>query len=128
MPCLARSKIARVYIAPKDPNGLHDNANLDAADLDTVVPSLVGVLVIHLLLGLVVLLLLSTVLHLLLLLAGVAARHWVRSSMVRLAVLRMLRLVLLVVVVVRHLRRSVAAGLQLDVDAALVLFGVILQS
>lgn len=84
-------------------------------------------MVAHLLLGLVVLLLLPTVLHLLLL-ARVAARHRVGSGVVRLAVLRMLRLVLLVVVVVRHLRRSVAGWLQFDVHATFVVLGVVLQS
>jgi hypothetical protein len=82
-----------------------------------------------LLLGLVVLLLLvlTTVLHLLLL-ARVTTRHRVRSSVVRLAVLRMLRLVLVAVVEMRHLRRSVAGRLQLDVHATFVVLSVVLQS
>jgi hypothetical protein len=82
-----------------------------------------------LLLGLVVLLLLvlTTVLHLLLL-ARVTTRHRVRSSVVRLAVLRVLRLVLVAVVEVRHLRRSVAGRLQLDVHATLVVLSVVLQA
>lgn len=66
--------------------------------------------------------------HLLLLLAWVAARHRVRSLMVRLAVLRVLRLVLLAIVELRHLRWSIAAGLQLDVDATLIVLRVVLQS
>ena len=128
--CPAHPKVVCVYIAPEDPNGLlHDNTDLDAADLDPVVLLVLRLLVSHLMLGLVVLLLLllTTVLHLLLL-ARVAARHRVRSSVVRLAVLRMLRLVLVVVVVVRHLRRSVAAWLQLDVHATFVVLSVVLQA
>jgi hypothetical protein len=74
---------------------------------------------------LLLLLLLSTILHVLLL-ARVSARHGIGSSVVRLAVLRMLRL--LVVVVTGHLRRSVASGLQFDVHAPFVLLGVVLQS
>jgi len=79
---------------------------------------------------LAVLLLLSTILHLLLL-ARIPARHRVRSRVMRLPVLRMLRLVLLAVVESRHLRRAVptaAAWPQIDVDPALVLLGVVLQS
>jgi hypothetical protein len=81
---------------------------------------------------LAVLLLLATILHLLLL-ARIPARHRVRSRVMRLPVLRMLRLVLLAVVESRHLRRSApmptAAALpQIDVDPALVLLGVVLQS
>jgi hypothetical protein len=128
--CPARPKVVCVYIAPECSNGgLHDNANLDAADLDPVVLLVLRLLVAHLLLGLVVLLLLllTTVLHLLLL-ARVATGHRVRSSVVRLAVLCVLRLVLIVVVEVRHLRRSVAAGLQLDVHATFVVLGVVLQA
>jgi hypothetical protein len=136
VPCPARSKVLRVHLAPRSLNNLHDNTDLDAADLDTVVLVLFRVLVSHLLLWLVLLLLLSAillslllpvVLHLLLL-ARVSARHGVGSSMVRLAVLRMLRLVLLVVVELRHLRRSIAGGLQFDVHATFVVLGVVLQS
>lgn len=124
----AHPKVVCVYIAPEYPNVLHDNTDLDAADLDPVVLLVVRLLVSHLLLGLVVLLLLlPTVLHMLLL-ARVTTRHWVRSSVVRLAVLRMLRLVLVAVVEVRHLRRSIAAWLQLDVDATFVVLSVVLQS
>jgi hypothetical protein len=136
VPCPARSRVLRVHLAPRSLNNLHDNTDLDAADLDTVVLVLFRVLVSHLLLWLVLLLLLSAillslllpvVLHLLLL-ARVSARHGVGSSMVRLAVLRMLRLVLLVVVELRHLRRSIAGGLQFDVHATFVVLGVVLQS
>ena len=128
MLCPAHPKVVCVYIAPEDPNGLlHDNTDLDTADLDAIVFLVLRLLVAHLLLGLVMLLLLSTVLHLLLL-ARVSTRHRVRSSVVRLAVLRMLRLVLVVVVVVRHLRRSVAAWLQLDVHATFVVLSVVLQA
>jgi hypothetical protein len=136
VPCPARSKVLRVHLAPRSLNNLHDNTDLDPADLDTVVLVLFRVLVSHLLLWLVLLLLLSAillslllpvVLHLLLL-ARVSARHGVGSSMVRLAVLRMLRLVLLVVVELRHLRRSIAGGLQFDVHATFVVLGVVLQS
>lgn len=130
MLCPAHPKVVCVYIAPEDPNGLlHDNTDLDTADLDAIVFLVLRLLVAHLLLGLVVLLLLllTTVLHLLLL-ARVTTRHRVRSSVVRLAVLRMLRLVLVVVVVVRHLRRPIAARLQLDVHATFVVLGVVLQS
>ena len=126
--CPAHPKIVCVYIAPEDPNGLlHDDTDLDTADLDAIVFLVLRLLVAHLLLGLVMLLLLSTVLHLLLL-ARVTARHRVRSGMVRLAVLRVLGLVLVVVVVVRHLRRSVAARLQLDVYATFIVLSVVLQS
>lgn len=128
--CPAHPKIVCVYIAPEDPNGLlHDDTDLDTADLDAIVSLVLWLLVAHLLLGLVVLLLLllPTVLHLLLL-ARVTARHRVRSGMVRLAVLRVLGLVLVVVVVVRHLRRSVAARLQLDVYATFIVLSVVLQS
>ena len=125
----ARPKVVCVYIAPECSNGLHDNADLDAADLDPIVFLVLRLLVAHLLLGLVVLLLLvlTTVLHLLLL-ARVTTRHRVRSSVVRLAVLRMLRLVLVAVVEMRHLRRSVAGRLQLDVHATFVVLSVVLQS
>jgi hypothetical protein len=137
VPCPARSKVLRVHLAPRSLNNLHDNTDLDAADLDAVVLVLFRVLISHLLLWLVLLLLLLSaillslllpvVLHLLLL-ARVSARHGVGSSMMRLAVLRMLRLVLLVVVELRHLRRSVASGLQFDVHATFVVLGVVLQS
>jgi uncharacterized membrane protein YedE/YeeE len=126
VPCPAHPKVVCVYIAPECSNSLHDNTNLDAADLDSVVLLVFRLLVLHLLLWLV-LLLLTAVLHLLLL-ARVATRHRVRSSVVRLAVLCVLRLVLVAVVKVRHLRRSVAGWLQLDVHATLVLLSVILQS
>ena len=63
-----------------------------------------------------------------LLLARVAARHRVRSSVVGLTVLRVLRLVLVAVVEVRHLRRSIAAGFQLDVHATLIVLSVVLQT
>ena len=46
----------------------------------------------------------------------------------RLAVLRVLRLVLVAIIVVRHLRRSIAARLQLDVHATLVVLSVVLQA
>lgn len=125
----ARPKVVCVYVAPECSNNLHDHTDLDAADLDAVVLLVLRLLVSHLLLWLVVLLLLllAAVLHLLLL-ARVSARHGVRSSVVRLAVLCVLRLVLVAVVVVRHLRRPIAAGLQLDVHATFVLLGVVLQS
>jgi len=126
MLCPAHPKVVCVYIAPECSNCLHDNTDLDAAALDSVVLLVLRLLVLHLLLWLV-LLLLAAVLHLLLL-ARVAARHRVCSSMVRLAVLCVLRLVLVAVVEVRHLRRSVAARLQLDVDATFVVLGVVLQS
>lgn len=114
----------------RDPGNLHDHTDLDAAALDAIVSLLVRLFVAHLLLGLVVLLLLArvpAVLHLLLL-ARVSSRHRVGSSVVRLAVLGMLRLVLLAVVEGRHLRRPMAStGLQLDVDPALVVLRVVLQ-
>jgi hypothetical protein len=126
VPCPARLQAVCAHVAPIDLNNLHDNTDLDAADLDAVVLVLFRVLVSHLLLWLVLLLLLlSTILHILLL-ARVSARHGVGSSVVRLAVLRMLRL--LGVVVIRHLRRSVASGLQFDVHATFVVLGVVLQS
>lgn len=125
-----------VYVVvSRTPETLHDHANLDAAALDPVVLVLLRLLVAHLLLWSVLLLLLllllsrvSAVLHLLLL-ARVAARHRVCGSVMRLSVLCVLRLVLLAVIEGRHLRWAVAAVLfQVDVDAALVMFGVVLQS
>ena len=80
---------------------------------------------------LLLLLLSTTILHLrLLLLARIPARHRVRSRMMRLSILRMLRLVLLAVVEVRHLRRrtSMPALSQIDINATLILLGVVLQS
>ena len=123
--CPAHPKFVCVYIAPECSNDLHDNTDLDAAALDPVVLLVLRLLVLHLLLWLM-LLLLTAVLHLLLL-SWVAARHRVRSSMVRLAVLCVLRLVLVAIVEVRHLRRSVAGWLQLDVHATLVVLGIVLQ-
>jgi hypothetical protein len=127
--------------APQDrnpsPASLHDNTNLDAAALDPLVLLPLWLLVLHLLLRLPVLLLLSTtILHLrLLLLARIsAARHRVRSRMMRLPILRVLRLMLLAVIEVRHLRRSTpmlsstTALPQININPALVLLGIILQS
>jgi hypothetical protein len=82
------------------------------------------------------LLLPTTILHLrLLLLARIPAgsRHRVRSRMMRLPVLRVLRLMLLAVIEVRHLRRrttmlSSSALSQININPSLVLLGVILQS
>jgi hypothetical protein len=78
---------------------------------------------------LLLLLLPATVLHLLLL-AGIPARHRVRSRMMRLPILRMLRLMLLAVIESRHLRRSstMTALPQININPALVLLGIILQS
>jgi hypothetical protein len=124
--CPARPKNLCLYVVSKDLNVLHDNADLDSTTLDPIV-LLLWLLVLHLLLWLVLLLLLSGVLHLLLL-ARVSARHRVRRSMVRLSVLRMLRLMLLAVVKVRHLRWTITTGFQLNINAAFVVLRVILQT
>jgi hypothetical protein len=117
-------------------SSLHDNTNLDAAALDPLVLLPLWLLVLHLLLRLVLLLLPTTILHLrLLLLARIPTRprHRVRRRMMRLPVLRMLRLMLLPIIEVRHLRRrtamlSTAALAQIDINPALVLLGIVLQS
>jgi hypothetical protein len=118
------------------PSSLHDNANLDATALDPLVLLPLGLLDPHLLLRLMLLLLvvllavllLPTVLHLLLL-ARIPARHRVRSSVMRLPILRMLRLMLLPVIESRHLRRPMPTTSlpQVDVDSALILLSIILQ-
>lgn len=133
----ASSKVVFVYLSHRDLDDLHDNTDLDATALDSVVLLVLWFLVLHLLLWLLVVLLLmlwlllarvsarAAILHLLLL-ARVATRHRVCSSVVRLAILRVLRLVLLDVVEVRHLRWSSAAGLQFNIDAAFVVLGIVL--
>ena len=120
------------------PSSLHDNANLDATALDPLVLLPLGLLDPHLLLRLMLLLLvvllavllLPAILHLLLLLARIPARHRVRSRVMRLPILRMLRLMLLPVIESRHLRRPmpITSLPQVDVDSALILLGIILQS
>ena len=83
------------------------------------------------LLPVLLLLLPTTILHLrLVLLARIPARHRVRSRMMRLPILRMLRLVLLAVIEVRHLRRSTSMSAlpQIDINAPLILLGIVLQS
>jgi len=118
------------------PSPLHDNADLDATALDPLVllslrlldPHLLLRLVLLLLMVLLAVLLLATILHLLLL-ARISTRHRVRSRMMRLPILRMLRLMLLAVIESRHLRSAVPTSLpQIDVDPALILLGIVLQS
>jgi hypothetical protein len=118
------------------PSSLHDNANLDATALDPLVLLPLGLLDPHLLLRLMLLLLvvllavllLPAILHLLLLLARIPARHRVRSRMMRLPILRMLRLMLLAVIESRHLWRPMPTALpQINVNPALILLSIILQ-
>jgi hypothetical protein len=139
---LMRETNKSAQYAPQDPTSkkiaLHNNTNLDAAALDPLVLLPLGLLVLHLLLRLPVLLLLllsTTILHLrLLLLARIPAGpgHRVRSRMMRLPILRVLRLMLLAVIEVRHLRRRTTSMLsalpQININPPLVLLGVILQS
>jgi hypothetical protein len=82
-----------------------------------------------LLVVLLAVLLLPAILHLLLLLARIPARHRVRSRMMRLPILRMLRLMLLPVIESRHLRRPMptTALPQININPALILLSIILQ-